>query len=197
MNPDKALAGSFGGSRAPFREAGSALSRRLAARPIRSMPIVAPPAHTWNCSPPSGTSVLSRQSVCSMRPSRPRSHRPDPPPARLTPGRGRRGGRPPQPRPAPPPPPHLVDDRLVRIKRGRPRRKLLARLRPDRVHGLLRRPPRHVVLALKLAHLHASTMITPDRRVQLDLGNLRHGQDLSPGAPDAALASTPVLSKLN
>ncbi len=31
------------------------------------------------------------------------------------------------------------------------------------------------------AHLHAGTVITPNRRVQLDLGHLR--QDLSPGAP--------------
>ncbi len=79
-------------------------------------------------------------------------------------------------------PKHLVDHRLVGIQRRRPRRKLLAGLRPDRVHGLLHGPPRHVVLALKLAHLHTGTVITPDRRVQLDLGHLRHDQDLSPGA---------------
>ncbi|MBT2493913.1 hypothetical protein J7E96_36595, partial [Streptomyces sp. ISL-96] len=41
---------------------------------------------------------------------------------------------------------------------------------------------------LKLAHLHARTVITPDRRVQLDLGHLRHDQDLHQEHPDGALA---------
>lgn len=50
-------------------------------------------------------------------------------------------------------------------------------LRPDRVHSLLDRPPRHVALVLKLAHLHVGTVITPDRRVQLDLRHLRRAQD--------------------
>ncbi len=44
-------------------------------------------------------------------------------------------------------PPYLVDDRLVRIQCGRPRRKLLAGLRSDRVHGLF--TVRHDTLYLR------------------------------------------------
>ncbi|MEV5778578.1 hypothetical protein AB0L49_46570 [Streptomyces antimycoticus] len=38
------------------------------------------------------------------------------------------------------------------------------------------RPPRHAVLAFKLPHGHAVAVVTPDRRVQLDLRHLRHDQ---------------------
>ncbi|WP_254897554.1 hypothetical protein [Kitasatospora sp. NA04385] len=75
-----------------------------------------------------------------------------------------------------------VDHDLVRVHRARPGRELLPRLRPDRVHGLPDRPPRHVVLARDLAQLHAAAVVAPDRGVQLDLRHLRHDQGLSPGA---------------
>lgn len=79
-------------------------------------------------------------------------------------------------------PQDLVDHRLVAVQPGRPRRQLLARLRPGRVQRLPHRPPRHAVLALKPPHRHAATVVTPDRRVQLDLRHPRHDQHLSPGA---------------
>ena len=79
-------------------------------------------------------------------------------------------------------PQDLVDHRLVRVQRGGPGRQLLTRLRPGRVQGLPHRPPRHAVLALKLPHRHAAAMVTPDRRVQLDLRHLRQDQHLSPRA---------------
>ncbi|MFJ5637667.1 hypothetical protein ACIQF5_34190 [Streptomyces goshikiensis] len=91
---------------------------------------------------------------------------------------------------------HPVDHQLVRIQPGRPGRQLLPRLRPDRVDGLADRPPRHVVLALDLPDLHAAAVVATDRRVQLDLRHLRHDQVLHQEHPDAALASTPVTSKL-
>ncbi|MEU1710408.1 transposase family protein [Streptomyces sp. NPDC005706] len=39
-----------------------------------------------------------------------------------------------------------------------------------RVQRLPNRPPRHTVLALKLPHRHATTVVTPDRRVLADPG---------------------------
>ena len=85
-----------------------------------------------------------------------------------------------------------VDHRLVRIKRRRPRRQRLARLRPGRVQGLAHRPPGHVVLALQLPHGHAGPVVPTDRRVQLDL---RHDQDLSPGTPRCCPDKPPTAFK--
>ncbi|MDH6493702.1 hypothetical protein M2157_009789 [Streptomyces sp. SAI-127] len=66
-------------------------------------------------------------------------------------------------------PQHPVDHRLVRVKPGRTRRLLLAGLGPIRVQGLADRPPGHPVLALQSTHRQTGTVVTADRRVQLDL----------------------------
>ncbi|MFF3767364.1 hypothetical protein ACFYYR_25220 [Streptomyces sp. NPDC001922] len=92
-------------------------------------------------------------------------------------------------------PQDLVDHRLVRIQPGGPRRQLLAGLRPGRVQRLAYRPPGHAVLALKLPHRQAAAMVTPDRRVQLDLRHLRHDQHLSPGASRCCPGKRPGASQ--
>ncbi|CAL9333232.1 hypothetical protein SUDANB15_00109 [Streptomyces sp. enrichment culture] len=88
-----------------------------------------------------------------------------------------------------------VNHRLVRVQSSRPGRQLLPRLRPCRIQRLANRPPRHAVLALELPHRHAAAMVTPDRRVQLDLRHLRHDQRLSPGAPRCCPGKRPGASQ--
>jgi len=92
-------------------------------------------------------------------------------------------------------PQHLVDHELVRIESSSARRELLPWFRPGGVHRLPHRPVRHPVLALQGSHRHPSTVVTPDRRIQL---NLRHllTSTFHQEHPDAALARTAVLSKL-
>ncbi len=92
-------------------------------------------------------------------------------------------------------PQDLVDRRLERIQGGGTGRELLARLRPGRVQRLPHRPPRHAVLALKLPHRHAAPMVTPDRRVQLDLRHPRHDQHLSPRASRCCPGKRPGASQ--
>ncbi|MDH6222860.1 hypothetical protein M2283_010212 [Streptomyces pseudovenezuelae] len=68
---------------------------------------------------------------------------------------------------------HPVDHRLVGIQPARTRRLLLAGLGPVRVQRSADRPPGHPVLALQRAHRQTSTVVTVDRRVQLNLAR-RH-----------------------
>ncbi|WP_255310773.1 GNAT family N-acetyltransferase [Streptomyces viridosporus] len=77
-----------------------------------------------------------------------------------------------------------------------PRRQRLPQLRPGRVQGIAHRPPSDVVPALQLPHRHAGSVVSPNGRVQLGfsicgLNRIFHRKHLV-----AALASTPLPSKL-
>lgn len=82
---------------------------------------------------------------------------------------------------------HLVNQRLEGIDPGRPGRELLPRLRPRGLQRLLHRGVTDPVLAHQSAFPQPGTVITADRRVQIDPRLWRHRQP-------SAIWSTTMLS---
>lgn len=76
-------------------------------------------------------------------------------------------------------PQHLVNQRLVGIQAGLPRRQLLARPGPGRLQCVLHGGVADAVLAHHGPLRHPSTAVPTDRRVQLDPRSRRHRRPLA------------------